>query len=258
MDDLGGEFTRRRELSQTYAEGCNVMLGFLPCGDAVQDDGSVDKGADGRGKMSMFWSLDLSTVDAVRSDGIGAFKERVVALEPRSEMAVENHIKSFDDLIVAGYSDTFMPRYNHGSTVFIGDAAHATSPQLGQGANLALVDAWKLSESMKQCRHNVTNALEHYNNDRKFRLWFYQFNSRLLTPVFQSSSWAVGLLRNAFMGPLCQFPPTKRQMLTTLVGAQQNLWPYSTIPEEEFLGFITLREEELLDAEEKERSKVLA
>ena len=226
MDGVGGVFTKRKELSQKYADGCNVMLGFLPCGNAVRDDGSVDNGADGEGKMSMFWSLDLSTVDAVKADGIGAFKERIIALEPRSEAALEASINSFDDLITAGYSDTFMPKYNHGSTVFIGDAAHATSPQLGQGANLALVDAWKLSESMKACGHDVAGALEHYNADRRLRLWFYQFNSKLLTPVFQSHSKVIGALRNAFMGPLCYFPPTKRQMLTTLVGAQQNLWPY--------------------------------
>lgn len=35
-----------------------------------------------------------------------------------------------------------------GCTVCIGDNAHATSPQLGQGANLALVDAWKLSQAL--------------------------------------------------------------------------------------------------------------
>ena len=39
------------------------------------------------------------------------------------------------------------------------------------------------------------------------------------------------------MGPLCYLPPTKRMMLTTLVGAQRNGVPYWTIPEEEYMGY---------------------
>ena len=69
------------------------------------------------------------------------------------------------------------------------------------------------------------------------RLRFYQLNSRMLTPVFQSDSAVVGMARDAFMGPLCYFPLSRLQMLTTLVGAQNNGIPWTTIPEAEFMGF---------------------
>ena len=39
------------------------------------------------------------------------------------------------------------------------------------------------------------------------------------------------------MAPLCYFPLSRLQMLTTLVGAQNNGVPWTTIPEEEFMGF---------------------
>ena len=188
------------------------------------------------------------------------------------------YIKSWDDLIPAGYSDSFMWDYDYGDgMVFLGDAAHATSPQLGQGANLALADAWALSKALE--RHcgglgganggvgdgeegeegeeleairgvagegggdggkggGVKAALKEYTRLRRWRLIFYQTNSRFLTPVFQSNSRVAGLLRDMFMGPLCHFPPTKLQMLTVMSGAQNNGWPYSTIPEEEYLGFV--------------------
>ena len=74
----------------------------------------------------------------------------------------------------------------------------------------------------------VAAALRRYDAARRWRLRFYQFNSRMLTPVFQSSLPLVGPLRDMFMGPLCHFPPTRLQMLTTLVGAQNNGWPYSS------------------------------
>ena len=121
--------------------------------------------------------------------------------------------------------------------MFLGDCAHATSPQLGQGANLALVDAWQLAQSLEYSDGDVTRAIKHYDTARRWRLWFYQLNSRMLTPVFQSNSRVIGTARDVFMGPLCAFPPTKRQMLTTLVGAQNNGWPWTTIPEDEFLGY---------------------
>lgn len=69
--------------------------------------------------------------------------------------------------------------------------------------------------------YSVVDALKFYNNERRFRVWFYQLNSSMLTPVFQSRSRVLAALRDSLMGPMCYFPPTKRQMLTTLVGAQK-------------------------------------
>ena len=121
-------------------------------------------------------------------------------------------------------------------------------PQLGQGANVALVDAWKLSLAVQASLQGngarelvpaeaVADAVQAYTRERRWRMWFYQLNSRFLTPVFQSNSVVIGKARDAFMGPLCQFPPTRRQMVGTMCGA---LAPtiVNTIPDEEYLGFL--------------------
>ena len=81
--------------------------------------------------------------------------------------------------------------------------------------------------------------MEMYQKERQWRLRFYQLNSRMLTPVFQSNSRVIGGLRDMFMGPLCRFYPTKWQMLTVLCGAQNNGIPWATIPQEEYLGYVT-------------------
>ena len=210
-----------------------VMLRLLPTGTLFSDRNETsDK------LVSMFWSLDMSTLTDVRSRGLDSFKEDLVSREPRVQNLLKE-IKSFDELIPAWYSDTFMPKmYSEiDKTVFIGDCAHATSPQLGQGANLALVDAWTMSKCISDCS-TVEEAMYKYDQERKWRLRFYQLNSRLLTPVFQSHSKVVSTFRDVFMGPMCKFPPTKLQMLTVLCGAQNNGIPWTTIPDEEYLGCV--------------------
>ena len=233
LPDPEGAFVSSPTLSQVLSAGsAHEMLGFLPCGR------SPGMAADAPRLVSLFWSLRMDTLDAVRANGLDAWKARVVALEPRAERLVER-IGSFDDLIPSAYSDTWMPALCHGeSTVFMGDCAHATSPQLGQGANLALVDAWQLARSLEACDGDPQRAVRHFDAARRWRLRFYQLNSRALTPVFQSDSRLVGTLRDWLMGPMCYAPPTRWQMLTTLVGAQRNGLPFTTIPEDEFMGFV--------------------
>lgn len=230
LPDLDEAFTAEPELSQVLSAGsAREMLGFLPSGR------THDMSAAQPELVSLFWSLKMSSIDVVRSRGLKAWKSRVLELQPKAAALLEE-LRDFDQLIPAAYSDTWMPRLYHGdSCVFIGDCAHATSPQLGQGANLALVDAWVLSEAMSIAAGDCKTAVRIFDRERRWRLRFYQLNSRFLTPVFQSDSRAVGLLRDFAMGPLCRNPLTRMQMLTTLVGAQNNGIPWTTIPNDEFM-----------------------
>lgn len=207
------------------------MLGFLPSGRLHQQDVP---------QVSLFWSIKASEVQQWRDRGLRAWKEEVLKLEPRAAPLLQ-HLTDASMLQFAEYNDVSMPNYNHKNLVFLGDAAHANSPQLGQGANLALVDAFTLAESLsgKIPNASVESVLEEYNRQRHRRVSFYQLNSRLLTPIFQSDSRVLGFLRDMFMGPMCYFPPTRQQILTTLVGAQASLLPLHRIPSKEYLGFLS-------------------
>ena len=110
-------------------------------------------------------------------------------------------------------------RFNVGRVVVLGDASHSMSPQLGQGANLALIDAEKLVDCLQRealgeaSGGGVEAALAAYTRERWWRLQFYQAQSRLLTPVFASHSELIRSLERAPPPPTphpLDLPPVAR------------------------------------------------
>ncbi len=234
VEDKKCDFTENNTLFQRL-DSASTMLGILPTGRSFHAD------PESPNLVSIFWSIETNRFADFFKEGIDSWKEKILSLEPKMEYLL-NEITSIDQLIEAHYSDTYMPKlYDKNLRVaFLGDCAHATSPQLGQGANLALVDAWVLSESISRAS-TVQEALQMYDEKRKWRLRFYQLNSRMLTPVFQSNSKIIGSVRDIIMEPLCKFPLTRLQMLTVMCGAQNNGIPWTTIPDEEFMGYLGIQ-----------------
>jgi 2-polyprenyl-6-methoxyphenol hydroxylase-like FAD-dependent oxidoreductase len=113
----------------------------------------------------------------------------------------------------------------------IGDAAHGTSPQLGQGANLALIDAVVLAHAL-QHGSDIDSALRGYVNQRRAHLRFYQWASAALTPAFQSDSRVIAWARDILLGPLGRLPGLKKVMRTTLAGMRKFPLGIYRLPEE--------------------------
>jgi 2-polyprenyl-6-methoxyphenol hydroxylase-like FAD-dependent oxidoreductase len=70
-------------------------------------------------------------------------------------------------------------RWHAGRVVLIGDAAHASSPVLGQGGCLAMEDAIVLAEIL-QTSPSIESALENYDKRRKPRVEWVQQQSLAL------------------------------------------------------------------------------
>jgi salicylate hydroxylase len=204
----------RGELRQRY-DGCRVMIGILPVGRAPGDD---------RRLAALFWSLRTADYEAWRAAGLDAWKARVTCLWPESAPFVDQ-VRSLDQLTLASYSDTALHQPHGDLIVCIGDAARATSPQLGQGANLALIDAATLADCLRE-HAGVDAALADYARRRRAHTRFYSLASRWLTPFFQSDSRAAALLRDRAFPLMGRVPYLRREMVRTLSGMKTGLFSH--------------------------------
>ena len=80
--------------------------------------------------------------------------------------------------------------------MFIDDAAHGMSPQLGQGANMAFIDSYFLDKVLTNHNYNIELTLKTYTQLRKQHLKFYSQASKFLTPLYQSDRELYGRFRD--------------------------------------------------------------
>jgi len=202
-------------LEQRYS-AANVMVGVLPCGTLPDEQ---------RQLATLFWSIRSDQVDAFRRDGLQTWKQQVIKQWPAAEVLL-NEIKTTDQLTHAQYSHHTLPRPYRDGVVFIGDAAHATSPQLGQGANMALLDSLALASALQQHQSfNKFAAL--YARMRRNHVRLFQIASWNLTPFYQSDSKLLPALRDTTFEPVSKLPLARR--LVTQLGAGLLTNPVRTI-----------------------------
>ncbi|WP_127502437.1 FAD-dependent oxidoreductase [Actinoplanes solisilvae] len=79
-----------------------------------------------------------------------------------------------------------LPTFRRGTTVLLGDAAHAMTPDLGQGAAMALEDAATLSHLLTTL--SVEEALDVYDRERRPRTQAIARRARALGRLLQSRS----------------------------------------------------------------------
>ncbi|KQZ19110.1 glutamate synthase [Mesorhizobium sp. Root552] len=202
--DWRGEGFDERALLQRY-DKASVMVGVLPIGSPKP----------GAGRMAaFFWSLKPETAQQVQAAGIEAWKERIVRLWPECEAFTEQ-IDGFDQLTLARYGHHTMKVPAGRRLAVIGDAAHSTSPQLGQGANMALLDAAALARALGSSK-DVEAALTRYARTRRRHVRVFQMLSRMFTPFYQSDSTLLPFLRDRLVATLATIPPAP-QILAALV-----------------------------------------
>ena len=114
--------------------------------------------------------------------------------------------------------------------MFVGDSAHCTSPQLGQGANMALLDAAALALSLARAA-TTDEAIEAYCRARRYHVRLFQLLSQMFTPFYQGDSAALAFIRDQIVSTLAKVPPAPRFLASIVSGTLLNPFTSAGIAE---------------------------
>lgn len=206
------------ELRQRYV-AARKMVGMLPVGT---------RPGDATPRISFFWSLPTAAMGAWAHAGVVPWRNEVAQLWPQLRAHVDGIVDGAQ-LARATYRDALLDRWHRGRVVLLGDAAHAMSPQLGQGVNMALLDALALRDALR-AQPRVEDALAHHVRERRGHAHTYQFWSRWLTPLFQSERDLAARLRDLAFLPLGRLPGSRGRMLRVLSGLQHGAFGALRLP----------------------------
>jgi 2-polyprenyl-6-methoxyphenol hydroxylase-like FAD-dependent oxidoreductase len=156
---------------------------------------------------AMWWS-NLPRPQPYGDDELGSFDPRALREEMLERYGrycrpIPELIARTSHIIAHNIFDVrSLPRWHAGRVILIGDAAHAVSPNAGQGASLALEDAMVLAKLLRDGEGDYRAAFERFEHARKPRVERIVAAGRraasdkaIVTPL-QSKirNWMIGLM----------------------------------------------------------------
>ena len=195
---------KQNALEQRYRRAI-MMAGALPVGSRAPNEPRL---------CAFFWSLRRDQVASWRANGLSAWKDNVARLWPDAATLIEP-VSDIDQIAFAQYDHFTAHAPVSERIVHIGDAARATSPQLGQGANMALLDAFALSRAL-ETKGSLSDALNAYVRMRYWHIRTFQWASAMFTPFYQSDGYLLAFVRDWLAGPISGLP-VGQQVLVRLV-----------------------------------------
>ncbi|OYW44918.1 MAG: glutamate synthase [Sphingomonadales bacterium 12-68-11] len=192
-----GPFDHAR-LEQRY-ERARKMAGILPTGVRR---GSRDL------ELSLFWSLRADGVTRMQEGGLLRWKHDFLELWPECAGILEQIVDPCQ-LTFARYAHRTLRRPIEERLIHLGDAWHSASPQLGQGANMALLDAWALARGLANAS-DLAAGLNAAISVRRSHVALYQRMTAFFTPLYQSDAAFPALVRDLLFAPLSRVGPGPR------------------------------------------------
>lgn len=191
-------------LQQRFASG-NVSIGVMPIGHDT---------ADGPPRVAFFWNIKCTNYPDWLMKPLQDWKKDVLRIWPKCTSLV-SQIDEHRQLTFAEYRHHASSNPSRRGIVFIGDASHATSPMLGQGVNMSLLDAATLAQALNSDAP-LNEACTQYASLRKYHVSVVQTLAKVLIPFYQSDNRVAIALRDLLFQPASRLP-YMRQLIATIV-----------------------------------------
>lgn len=195
-------------LEQRYVRA-GIMVGLMPTGQRP----------DGQRLGTFFWSLKAAQLETWKSSGLDPWKRQASSVWP--EMApILDQLRDAEQLSFAQYVHRTLPTPVSERLFHLGDSWHSTSPQLGQGANMALLDAYALQRALDE-EADLAAALDRASRLRRRHIRLYQALSLALTPFYQSDSVVLPAIRDLLVPHVARLWPAtwlQAAMVSGIVG----------------------------------------
>lgn len=167
-----------------------------------------------RGGSYFFDHINAENREAVERGDFAAWRE-VYARRVPEGARITAELASFDEVgFLSGRTHRARPRTRPGAAL-VGDAAAAVHPHNGQGANLALEDAWELATALVEHGPDSDEALRRYVRARDGRVGRQVAWSIFIGRTFDGPTPAWRAIRSAgYLAarlPLVQRATTRRQ-----------------------------------------------
>lgn len=204
----GGDVFDEHALEQRYHRA-SKMSGVMGSGRAAAGQPKT---------LTYFWSIRGDQEADWRQRPLNVWKDEARALWPETAPLLDG-ITSHDQLTFARYRHRTHPNpISAPRLVHIGDAWHAASPQLGQGANMALLDVWALAEALRAAP-TTQDAARRYRALRRGHVRLYQLMTWMFTPVYQGDSRVLPFVRDWLAAPISRIWPAPPLLGAMVAGA---------------------------------------
>jgi 2-polyprenyl-6-methoxyphenol hydroxylase-like FAD-dependent oxidoreductase len=170
-----------------YTDKNNVGLGLMPSGRTSPTGPEL---------ITLFFNLNWKNCPNWNADNFQQWKQGIVKEWPDTQHLLDQ-IHHYDQLYLAKFRQHTLPKPYGDRIAYIGDSAHATNPQLGQGINMSLIDAISLPWALEK-EADLERALKLYSKVRRNHVAIYQTLARALTQFYQTDDRVAITLRDAF------------------------------------------------------------